>query len=231
MSELKHGRVPFVGSCRSFISVYVPGVSLPDARALAFPVLHEVGICPGMAAWTAPASDTHMVQYRSTKLYTMALDSVPLALSQNSLFFCPPRKDGLHSLPVCWRWGHRRNPEMPWAAVSGSVNTAMHPQACFPFPDGSFSAMQNTRPEEAEPQILVTFLIRTAITSPIWYHSFSYYLKTRHGLFESLGHLRIGMICGVLLSAYEVSIEIYLQSLPLTSLNLPLTPKRLNLRI
>ena len=33
-SELKHGRVPFVGSCRSFIFVYIPGVSLPDARAL-----------------------------------------------------------------------------------------------------------------------------------------------------------------------------------------------------
>lgn len=34
-----------------------------------------------------------------------------------------------------------------------------------------------------------------------------------------------------LLSAYEVSIEMYLQSLPLTSLNLPLTQKKLNLRI
>ena len=40
---------------------------------------------------------------------------------------------------------------MPLTAVSGSVNTAMHPQACFPFPDGLFSAMQNTHPEEAEP--------------------------------------------------------------------------------
>lgn len=69
-SQLKHGRIPFAGSCRLFISVYVPGVSLPDARALVFPVLHWPGICLGMAARTASASDTHMAQFRWPRLFS-----------------------------------------------------------------------------------------------------------------------------------------------------------------
>ena len=43
-----------MGSCRSFIFVYVPGAGLPDARASAFPVPHGPGICQDRATWTAP---------------------------------------------------------------------------------------------------------------------------------------------------------------------------------
>ena len=96
-SELKHGRVPFVGSCRSFIFVYIPGVSLPDARALAFPILRGPGICPGMAAWTAPASDTHMVQYRWPWLFPPSYIQWhwilhPWRCHRTASFFCPPRR-------------------------------------------------------------------------------------------------------------------------------------------
>ena len=50
-----------MGSCRSFISAYVPGSGPPGARASASPLLHGPGICPGKAAGTAPASDLNSV--------------------------------------------------------------------------------------------------------------------------------------------------------------------------
>ena len=50
-----YGRAPFVGLCRSFISVYVPGAGLPDSRASVFSVSHGLRICPGRAH-PAPSS-------------------------------------------------------------------------------------------------------------------------------------------------------------------------------
>jgi len=40
---MKHGRIPFVEPCRSFISAYVPSAGLPGAMASVFPIPHGLG--------------------------------------------------------------------------------------------------------------------------------------------------------------------------------------------
>ena len=42
---MNYGRVPFVGSCRSFVFIYVPGAGLPGAGASVFPVSRGLGVC------------------------------------------------------------------------------------------------------------------------------------------------------------------------------------------
>ena len=149
---MKHGRVPLVGLCHSFISVYVPGVSLPGARALAFPVPRGPEIIPGR--------QHGQYQHQIFWLNTISL-GCPHQRIHNGVGFCS--LDNCHrtassfclllqrtewrSLPDCWRSVHLHGPEMLLTAASGSESMALRPPACCPFPDGSSSAMQNTPPE------------------------------------------------------------------------------------